>query len=62
MLSFRALFVAVLSLAGLAAAKSSTRDSVLVVLEPRLHRDNFSTFFDGLEGTLRVCMPSVEIC
>lgn len=33
-----------------AAAISSTGDSVLVLLEPKLKRDNFSKFFGSLEG------------
>ncbi|KAJ8454128.1 hypothetical protein ONZ45_g19425 [Pleurotus djamor] len=37
-----------LSLAALAHARSSTGDSVLVVLEPSLEQDNFSVFFNGL--------------
>lgn len=36
--------------ASLVAAKSSAGDSVLVVLDPIYKRDNFSVFFDGLEG------------
>ncbi|KAK7688944.1 hypothetical protein QCA50_007635 [Cerrena zonata] len=38
----------VLGLASWATAKSSTGDSVLVILEPKLDKDNFSIFFDGL--------------
>ncbi|KAI0933539.1 hypothetical protein AcW1_005344 [Taiwanofungus camphoratus] len=41
---------AILSFFAIASwAKSSTGDSVLVVLEPSLKRDNFSIFFNGLE-------------
>ena len=32
-------------------AKSSTGNSVLVVLQPDLKRDNFSTFFNNLESS-----------
>lgn len=42
-----------LSLLGLLCstlATSSTGNSVLVVLDPALDRDNFSRFFDGLAG------------
>ncbi|CAL1703321.1 unnamed protein product [Somion occarium] len=38
----------VLGLVSWATAKSSTGDSVLVILEPNLDKDNFSIFFDGL--------------
>ena len=40
----------VLGLTSWATAKSSTGDSVLVILEPKLQKDNFSIFFDGLRG------------
>ena len=39
---------ALLGLAVAVAAKSSTGDSVLVVLEPSLDKANYSTFFQGL--------------
>ncbi len=42
----------VAAFASLAWAKSSTGDSVLVVLEKDLQREQFSTFFSGLEGAL----------
>ncbi|KAI0345045.1 Dolichyl-diphosphooligosaccharide-protein glycosyltransferase 48kDa subunit [Trametopsis cervina] len=41
-------FVALLGLAISACAKSSTGNSVLVVLEPSLDKANYSTFFNGL--------------
>ena len=34
-----------------ALAKSATGNSVLVVLEQELPKEDFSTFFSGLEGT-----------
>ncbi|KZS98780.1 Dolichyl-diphosphooligosaccharide-protein glycosyltransferase [Sistotremastrum niveocremeum HHB9708] len=37
-------------LVGLSAATSSAGNSVLVVLEPKLSREQFSIFFDGLES------------
>ena len=36
--------------AALAVAKSATGDSVLVVLEKDLPKEDFSTFFSSLEG------------
>jgi oligosaccharyltransferase complex subunit beta len=50
MFGLRTLLVSLLSLAAPLYAKSSTGDSVLVVLEPSLKRDDFSTFFSNLEG------------
>lgn len=35
---------------GLLHAKSSTGDSVLVLLDSKLDKDDFSLFFGGLEG------------
>lgn len=52
MLLFRTLVFSILFLAGLLDAKSSVGDSVLIVLEPSLHKDKFSIFFNGLEGAL----------
>ncbi|KDQ59693.1 hypothetical protein JAAARDRAFT_175179 [Jaapia argillacea MUCL 33604] len=49
MVSICSLLVSLLSLALLSLAKSSTGDSVLVVLEPTLDQANFSVFFDGLK-------------
>lgn len=40
--------LALLSLAISVCAKSSTGNSVLVVLEPSLDKDHFSIFFNGL--------------
>ncbi|KAI0081438.1 dolichyl-diphosphooligosaccharide-protein glycosyltransferase [Panus rudis PR-1116 ss-1] len=37
-----------LGLASFVSSRSSTGDSVLVILEPRLDKDNFSIFFNGL--------------
>lgn len=39
---------ALLGLAVAVAARSSTGDSVLVVLEPTLDKDSYSLFFNGL--------------
>lgn len=46
-----ALAVSFLALIVCTLAKSSTGNSVLVVLEKNLPKDEFSTFFSGLEGT-----------
>ncbi|TFY60242.1 hypothetical protein EVJ58_g5275 [Rhodofomes roseus] len=43
-------FLSFLGFAAAALAKSSTGNSVLVVLDPGSSRDNFSRFFDGLEA------------
>jgi hypothetical protein len=48
MLSFWSLLLA--GLAGLVNAKSSSGDSVLVVLESSLPKEDYSIFFRGLEG------------
>lgn len=42
--------VSFLALAGNAFARSSTGDSVLVLLDPSLKREDYSKFFGGLEG------------
>lgn len=47
-------FLSFLGFAAAALAKSSTGNSVLVVLDPGLNRTNFSRFFDGLEGACGV--------
>lgn len=52
MRSFLTLLLPLLGLAGLLEAKSSSGDSVLVVLEPNLPRDDFSIFFKDLEGVI----------
>ncbi|KII89351.1 hypothetical protein PLICRDRAFT_109161 [Plicaturopsis crispa FD-325 SS-3] len=49
MFSLRTICFSVLALAGLMDAKSSSGDSVLVVLEPKLKKDDYSLFFSGLE-------------
>lgn len=41
---------ALLGLVSFVTAKSSTGNSVLVILEPKLEKDSFSKFFSGLEG------------
>ena len=53
----RKLLLPVLALASLALARSSTGDSVLVVLDPSLKKDNFSIFFGDLESTCRHPKP-----
>lgn len=45
-----ALAVQLAVLAAVALSKSSTGNSVLVVLEKELSRDDFSAFFGSLEG------------
>jgi len=49
MRSFFTLLLPLLGLTGLLEAKSSSGDSVLVVLEPNLPKDDFSIFFKDLE-------------
>ncbi|CCM05772.1 uncharacterized protein FIBRA_08005 [Fibroporia radiculosa] len=49
MLSLWPLLSSLVCLAAVTYAKSSTGDSVLVVLDQSLKRDNFSIFFNGLE-------------
>ena len=51
--SLGAIFFSLFSLFSAAWAKSSTGNSVLVVLQPDLKRDNFSTFFNDLESKPR---------
>ena len=45
------LYLILAAFVGLLHAKSSTGDSVLVILDNKLNRSDFSLFFDGLEGT-----------
>jgi hypothetical protein len=52
MLSICTLFVALFGLLRSLHAKSSTGDSVLVILDNTLDRTSFSLFFDNLEGEL----------
>ena len=52
LLSFGAICLSLLSLFTTVRAKSSTGNSVLVLLEPDLNRDNFTIFFDNLESEL----------
>lgn len=49
MFSLRRFLVLVAGIASCVNAKSSTGNSVLVVVEPK-HQDDFSIFFDGLKG------------
>ena len=48
----RKLLLPVLAVASLALAQSSTGNSVLVLLDPSLKKENFSIFFGDLESTL----------
>lgn len=50
MVAFRSLLFLIASLAASLNAKSSSGDSVLVIVEPK-QQDNHSLFFDGLKGT-----------
>ena len=49
MFSLRRLITLAVGLASLVSAKSSTGNSVLVVVEPK-RQDDFSIFYDGLRG------------
>jgi oligosaccharyltransferase complex subunit beta len=42
--------LSLLGLAGLSAARSSTGDRVLVILEPQLAKDDYSKFWASLKG------------
>ena len=52
--SLGAILLSFVSLLCAVQAKSSTGNSVLVVLQPSLKRDNFTIFFDNLESKLGV--------
>jgi oligosaccharyltransferase complex subunit beta len=59
MFSLRTLLVLAAGLASYVNAKSSTGNSVLVVVEPK-HQDNFSIFFEGLKCEFsRVSYPYI---
>ena len=45
------LYLILAAFVGLLHAKSSTGDSVLVILDNKLNRSEYSLFFDSLEGT-----------
>ena len=45
------LYLILAAFVGLLQAKSSTGDSVLVILDSKLNRSDYSLFFGGLEGT-----------
>lgn len=51
MLSLRRLLILAAGLASYVCAKSSTGNSVLVVIEPK-RQDDFSIFFEGLKSEL----------
>lgn len=53
MVALWGLLAHLVALAAMVSAKSSTGDSVLVVLEPSLKREDYSMFFGGLESTWR---------
>ena len=46
----RTLLLPLLALTSLALARSSTGDSVLILLDPSLKKENFSIFFGDLES------------
>lgn len=48
--SLGVIFLSLFSLYSAAWARSSSGNSVLVLLEPNLSRDNFTIFFDNLES------------
>lgn len=50
------LYLMLAAFVGLLHAKSSTGDSVLVILDNKLNRSDYSLFFDGLEGTYESCL------
>jgi len=50
MVSIRSLVSAIVALGALCAAKSSTGNKVLVVIEPALNKQDYFTFFSGLEA------------
>lgn len=50
--SLGAIYLSLFSLFAAVLAKSSTGDSVLVLLQSDLSRDNFTIFFDNLESEL----------
>jgi oligosaccharyltransferase complex subunit beta len=50
MVFIRSLVSAIVALGALCAAKSSTGNKVLVVIEPALNKQDYFTFFSGLEG------------
>lgn len=54
----RKLAAAVVLLASLAFAKSSTGDTVLVLLDPSLKKENFSIFLGDLESACIWCCAS----
>ena len=51
MVSLRFFLIPLLGLASFAAAKSSSGDSVLVVLDQTVAKEDYSLFFTGLEST-----------
>lgn len=48
------LYLILAAFVGLLQAKSSTGDSVLVILDNKLNRSDYSLFFDGLEGKCKL--------
>lgn len=55
MRSFSLLTALVLGLSAFVRAKSSQGDDVLVILDPKLNRDDYSLFFGGLESEFSFC-------
>jgi oligosaccharyltransferase complex subunit beta len=49
-----ALLAQLLALTALAIGRSSTGDSVLVVLDPSLKQEDYSLFFSGLKSMLHI--------
>jgi oligosaccharyltransferase complex subunit beta len=49
-----ALLAQLLALAALSIGRSSTGDSVLVVLDPSLKQEDYSLFFNGLKSMLHI--------
>jgi hypothetical protein len=60
LLSLGAIFFSFFSLFCAVRAKSSAGNSVLVVLQQDLKRDNFTIFFDNLESKLRSLVTGVN--
>ena len=60
--SLGAIFFSLFSVFSVVWAKSSTGNSVLVVLQPDLKRDNFSTFFNNLESKSKFRSSRGDYC
>ena len=53
------LYLILAAFVGLLQAKSSTGDSVLVILDSKLNQSDYSLFFSGLEST---CEQGFAFC